>query len=423
MNQKTDKEKTVYASPGTIVETYALHQKMLELAGADLILVRPEDIKGKTGQETKMLFQQIIPDDVYRKSFENFTDDDWQTLANEAHNGASANGWDLNGDGKNDLGIINTGDIPKTGAQDFERFTKIGAHRLTNVPGSGFDYLAMTLFHEAAHIGQDLGPTSKIPYELNPQLYETDADKKALQAYQQEKERIFLNPDVPNAYIDARIGSALINPGGEVEMIHCAVKRFMENSEDCTGIPTHITHVGLEQNIGENGLPLPAAQINESLLGVMKVQSYAHIIREGLFAADEMKTWEKQGIFSLQSQMMGIENPQELFKKTQESPGEIGGFLATEDPEGSMAIIDKLDQKGIFDNEPAAKKYVMQLHAFFEKYSPDYKNSIGYTSMAQALDQIPEALEAMSSAAQQAETAGPRKTDPSLIKMASPAPQ
>lgn len=380
-----DTTHSLYASARTLSDIDWLAERLPQIAKADLIVISPDDLKNGTGVELKNLLKNIVPADVYKHLEQEHTSKQWDELAQSTRDGASALSFDFNRDGKNDIGIIVTGDTKRTPQQFFSTLTNIPVSKLQNIPGTSYDYLAMTLYHEAAHVTQ---PRLNSRYAEIPLPYEIDADQKGIMAYRQDLENGYpLNPEVLDAVIDARIGSTLANRGGMLESIKC----LLDGQKSTCGMPSHTTHIGLTESGISDGLPTPLNASKEELQGMMIVKSFVNGAQGHAYIMQTMQDYMKDGKMPADSKDYFKDALDMLTKfRNPLAIAEIGQDIAAKDPMGSKAIIDRLDSAGFFDNVQGASTYLDRIHSFFDRYTPDYKSDPSYMKMAEQMAQIPE---------------------------------
>lgn len=384
-----DGKNALYATADTRRELNWLGRRVTEIAEADVLVLRPDDLQKGTGKELRDLVRSILPKDTFRELDENFRAKDkngvsgWDYYAteNKKGKGAFAIKFDFDDDGKNDFGIIITDDAQKTPEQFFSEYIGIKSNLIQNVPGTAFDYFARTLYHEAAHITQ---PKENSTYHLNPLPYEIDADQKSIIAYMQDVRAGFpLNPDVVNAIYSARLGSSLSNYGDALSEVSC---RMVKDSNIHCGIPSHATHIGLTvDNTTPDGLPSFKTPSVDELRAMMSVKAAINGMHGNLFIIDSFEKMKGAGkdlppdakeYFKSSLDMMdSMTNPVRA--------AEVGSVLTATDPIAAKAVLDRMVEFGMFDtsNDPHVHKYIRELGAFFDRHVPNHQNEPSYRRM------------------------------------------
>jgi hypothetical protein len=223
-----------------------------------------------------------------------------------------------------------------------------------------------------------------------PLPYEIDADRKGMMAYLEDVKNGYpLNPDVMDAVIDARIGSTLANKGGILEHISCTLRDL---SQSCR-LPSHTTHIGLIEHQPSDGLPTPLNASTEELQGMLHVKSVVNLFQGQFYIISAIEGYAKEGKMTADSKRHFTNEIDMITKlKYPLAASEIGQDIATQDPMGSKAIIDRLDNVGFFNNIPGATNYLDRVHNFFNKYTPDYMLDPSYKKMEAAMNQISDSF-------------------------------
>jgi hypothetical protein len=275
---------------------------------------------------------------------------------------ASAWGIDQDGDRQKDFGIIVMPQPDLSPQESIAGLAGLGSAKnikLTNIPGDGEDYLALVMFHEAAHMHHPIpGGENANPYDNMPLPYEIDADRKSFTAYQSAAQKGYpLDLDAIEAVKLARTAGAL----GTESVFTVLTMRG--------NLPTHTTHVGKDMDV--LSLPHPHLEVLTSK------------DMQAMLATNLMVNF----MVGMQHQFMQAEKKPDLGN---------GEHIAKPDAMGTIGSLDRVEMKGreIIAEHPlkglgilmglyeskflkereGAEEYAQGVEKFFKAYAPDYKN-------------------------------------------------
>ena len=382
-----DGKTTLYSSKGTAPRIDGMREELATLTKADTLFITVEDYKARPGamdegRNLKSLLQGAIPKDVYGKLFSNLTRKEWSDFAQTLQQPV-AQGFDLNGDRRNDFGVISLGSRTETKEGLIRGLThaKPGTV-IKNIPGTDEQHQDFTTRHEARHIGQ--------PNVGGPDLaYEIDADRAALAGRDRNGQPV--SPEMQRAIGDARAVGALGGNGSLMDIMDCTMKTLRQNC----GLPTHATHPGLSKDL-QDGLPVLTEAKGQEWVGMLKTKMVVNGMLGTLSFQEELKGLNANTTLSEPEKYMraaGVVGDMRNLVKV----GERGAIVGSENIVAGKAALDSIRHKN-FMQDPGVQKYAERVDKFFEAHMPDYKTQPEYEATRSGLKDMAKVFDTASAA-------------------------
>lgn len=158
--------------PGTL-------DRLPDIARTDTMVISAADIEAEvpTGDPAndieqatvglKRVFARLAGPALTERALEKLPDDSWRAIAYDVmERNATGGGYDLDGDGSPDIGIISAWALAATPEQALSQFAGIGAEHIGYAPGTAADYEFAIASHEAEHVRHAIQPLSGLEQEI-----------------------------------------------------------------------------------------------------------------------------------------------------------------------------------------------------------------------------------------------------------------
>lgn len=303
-----------------------------------------------------------------------FIQTSWDIAAKEYVEGSAwAAGIDTDHDGLIDIGLVATGTWHAT-PQDFvSQFMQVSSAKITqSLPGTAADYMAFTILHESAHIGQQ--KQSGMVESEPSHILEIDADQKALTTYKKAiRDGKKLNPDIPQILHDVRFGTSIIANANLFESAKCGL--LSGDFSNACGAPTHLTHVGLDGHGNEQDQ-------QKEFMAISAIAATINTL-QGLLAHQELDNAlkNKTPLATMAIEFFGNEQTARMAIKDMQAMTQFGQFIGQQSPIANKAILDYLAQDESDTSSPVTslRSHKTRMDLFFDRYIPGYKNDPEYT--------------------------------------------
>ncbi len=317
---------------------------------------------------------------------------------------AGATGVDVNGDGKNDFGIIVAPDFNAPPEKYISGLSRVPASKLIAIPGDSEDAAFVVMSHEAGHIKQDAGTVTgydlatnspQTAYGQYPLLFENDADIGAQKAYQRHVDGGRLNPEFWDAFEAARAAGSL-GGGGSLFALAGALSKGDYEGAVSGALPSHSTHLALE---GNSSLPFSNEEgafayndmfiVNDAVNFMVGMVKLPELVRNNQDESEPL-SWRAEALFGDRKSLM-----EAVFSSPFEQ-ARVGAFYTHQDPILAYAVVKVMQNKGWFDKEglEGPGKYIESLDRFYKNYVRDIENDPDYLAYKEQYSGfIPDASE------------------------------
>lgn len=402
-----------------------MRDEMLELAnGANLIVVDRQDIvefndreaspsldtplvsteipelknvdADATVQNLRAIFNEVAPElDMSRAELENMA---FGIIQNQAFAMSGENN-SLN----DEYGLISTPDLTVSKQGLGGRLSEAGDDAsFHNIPGDAGDYIAHTMFHEAAHLGQKESDFNA-SYQEEPLPYEIDADVRAFQAM---RENAGVNgpihPDAIATIYEARAAGGLMQGGWH---------QAMDVGDGGIGaivpgmnFPSHTSHVGIDPDSksftlqdmmdgntrGDSSLPAPPEEAAQDMYATLNVNTVVNMLG-GLAMPNIKHQLEQDANVDSDQYMLPEMNIKESILSGTGVDAEIaesGSTLVQMHPEVGLAALESLIENGKIEDGTSEMDYARDVIGFYHDHVEGLTEQPTYEAAKQSINDL-----------------------------------
>lgn len=329
-------------------------KRVAEIAGVDTVVVSRQDFADAPNGRTAIKKLR----DIFRKAgMRNMAREELKFMVQSAMEGnPQADSFDLDGDGKQDIGLIIAPAHNITKREALSLMTGIPVEKLNNeIVGKDGDYFAAIMMHEAQHVSQ---PILHEDDALLPR--EADADRRAFRELKADEEKGLVSIGVREAILEARVIGGL-----HISAISMVRNILDLKLNDMFG--THSTHLLLKN--AEGALPLDPTTDTSVIMGVNSYLNAAvqgYVIEEAILEVQNLGKGGKKAhvadpIFADGKQAMNA-----LMSNRESSM--IAEQCVQSNPAITHAALVQLREKGYIKDGTPEGDYVNKVLGFFEKH-------------------------------------------------------
>lgn len=324
---------------------------------------------------------------------------------------ASATGFDIDGDGKSDIGVIMAPDFNMTPAVNVAQISGLPKEAVKdNVPGTSADYNVWTMFHEARHVLQQ---EMHEQAESRGSTFEADADRQAIIEMEKAKaDGMPVNMDVARIMQEGR----LINSVAQ-DHYQSMVKALVDLTPGKI-VAAHSTQYIVE---GDKQINTILPRDNQASYPVaMKVNSMVNIA-VGEFLLAESKDFIERGIKPEDSGLFTQEECK-AFETNKLALSERTTELALSEPVMGYIALKSLRERGYIQEGTPEAAYADRVTSFYEKHV-DLEQLDGgmYDHLREFFADVPQMVPGVQNGAENAvDPAQDKNMDTDNVKKAAP---